>query len=36
MPITAEQREIRNLKKHLRGLTMQVRTTIAAIDRYGK
>lgn len=34
MPITPEQREIRKLKKHLRGLTMQVMTTIAAVDRH--
>lgn len=36
MPITPEQREVRNLKKHLRGLTAQVMTTIAAIDRIMK
>jgi hypothetical protein len=36
MPITSEQREIRNLKKHLRGLTAQVMETIARIDRIMK
>ena len=33
MAITLEQREIKNLKKHLRGLTAQVMTTVASIDR---
>lgn len=32
MPITPDQREIKNLKKHLRGLTAQVMTTISRID----
>lgn len=36
MAITAEQREVRNLKKHLRGLTAQVMTTINNVDRIMK
>jgi hypothetical protein len=36
MPITPDQREIRELKKHLRGLTTQVMATIAQIDRLMK
>ena len=36
MAVTPEQREIRNLKKHLRGLTTQVIDTIARLDRIMK
>lgn len=36
MAITAEQREIRSLKRHLRGLTAQVMTTINRIDHIMK
>ena len=36
MPLTSEQREIKNLKKHLRGLTTQVMATICRVDKIMK